>query len=335
MDEGSPLSNDSSPFNSQNNAFIPNLNTNNSHQQLPPQQRTIPQNFDFNSLPPAERELLLRRFQQQQQQQQQQQIHRAFQAQAAQQQNINLQRMTMNAYATPRPPLNANTTNGPVQPPQGFINPLASSISLPIPMQKQGPFTNYSSSQIMARPFSQQPGINPALLQQSHQKHPSGIKQINPQQFTNPLQASLKSDPDSYSGSKINANNSYDSHNQASSPLISLNIPPFDEQVMSTEGNFIDHLIKFLSSIKFTNRAIPQILNRTIPLYRLFQVVISAGGFVAVGETKKWPLVAQALQFPAQSYEVVSTLRATYYTFLYAYEQYFIQKRPLEKIECN
>ena len=52
----------------------------------------------------------------------------------------------------------------------------------------------------MSRPVNMNPaGINPALLQQSQQ----GMKQINPQQFTNPLaSAVLKSDPVLYTVSQ-------------------------------------------------------------------------------------------------------------------------------------
>lgn len=319
----------SEPNNSQSN---PNFN-----QQQPQQQQqqaafnqnvpfTFPQNFDFNSLPPAERELLLRRLQQQQQAiQQQAQLQRAFQAQAQAQatQNINFQRMTMNAYTTPRPPL--TSPQGHIQP-QAFINPTPTLIQQ---QQQQIPFTNFTPTQMLARPVFPN-SINPALLQQQQQQPQlAGIKQINPQQFTNPLQAPLKSDPVLYTATNQNFN--IPSVNN----VTSLNLAPFDEQVMSSEGNFIDHLIKFLDAIKFTNRVVPQIANRPISLYRLFQVVNSAGGFVAVGEMRKWPLVTQTLQLPAQNLEIVAIIRATYYTFLYAYEQYFIQKKPLDKIDCK
>ena len=310
--------------------------------QQPQFQLSLPPNFDLNTIPPADRDMFLRRLQLQQQQQlqlqQQQQIQRARQAQVQAQ---NFQRMTMNAYATPRPPLNQSQqqqqqpTNptAPIPTQTFFVNPMMnmsmSQGSMNMPMGYHQNFT------INRPPPIPQNSINPALLQAGGTIKPSPLPatnnnmqqmtHINPQQFTNPL----KSDPVLYSMNTANANPA------PNSTVNALNVPPFDERVMSSEGNFVDHLIKFYECIKFTNRVVPQIAQRPISLFRLFQIVISAGGFVAVGETKKWTLVAQALQLPGNNFEVVSTVRATYYTFLYAYEQYFIQKKPIDKIDCN
>ena len=299
--------------------------TNNFNSQIPPQaagqpppipfpsQISFPPNFDLNSLPPAERELLLRRLQQQQQQLQRARQQQFQQAQAQAQ----AQRMTMNSYSTPRPPLGNIPPGTPMMmgANQIFVNPMN-----PVMM-------GYPQ---MSRPVNMNPaGINPALLQQSQaQAQAQGMKQINPQQFTNPLaSAVLKSDPVLYTVSQT--------QNPAQSQSLALNLPPFDDQVLSCEANFIEHLVKFLEAIKFPNRPVPQIANRPVSLYRLFTVVTSLGGFLKVGETKKWPIVTHSLQLPAQSYEIVSMVRTTYYSFLYAYEQYFVHKKPLDKIDCK
>ena len=282
----------------------------------------FPPNFDLNSLSPAERELLLRRLQQQLQQ-----------AQA--------QRMTMNAYSTPRPPLSAPnnpniTGSNPIVNNQYFVNPVNQMGHMTGPVQMMG-FPSITSN-----PSSN--GINPALLQNQHQQQQQqqqqGIKQINPQQFTNPLaNVPLKSDPVLYTVQSAPPQPQTPQHPQShqtqQAQSLSLNLPQLDEQILSSEGNFIEHLIKFLDAIKFTNRVVPQLANRPISLHRLFTVVTSLGGFLKVGETKKWPIVAHSLQLPANSYEIVSTVRATYYTFLYTYEQYFVQKRTLDKIDCK
>lgn len=112
-------------------------------------------------------------------------------------------------------------------------------------------------------------------------------------------------------------------------------LTPLDESVLSSEGAFTEHLIRFLEAFKFPNRRIPQLGGRPIPLFRLFQLVNGAGGFLAIGEGRKWPQVTAALQLPAQNLEVVTSIRNTYLTFLYPYEQFFIQKRPADKIECK
>jgi hypothetical protein len=297
----------------------------------------IPPNFDLNSLPPAEREMMVRRFQLQQQQQQQQQQQLQLQQQQQQfqrnrqqqfqEQNQNFQRMTLNAYSTPRPPLSSPAAN------PMYINPMTAFPANPQMIPAARPLTNQSNSHN---------SINPALLQSSApmpQPAPY-MGQINPQQFVNPMAsvAHLKSDPVLFSSSSGN-NNFVRPPLPQNNPMPAVSdtqkpsLPPLSEQIMSSEGNFIEHLIKFLDHIKFANRTIPQIGNRPISLFRLFQVVNSAGGFLAVGETKKWPLIAQALQLPPQNFEVVSTVRATYYTFLYAYEQYFVQRKPIDRIE--
>ena len=319
----------------------------NSNSHFPPQQPQLqqqnvpsfafPPNFDLNSLPPAERELLLRRLQQQQQQQ----LQRARQQQQ-QLQQAQAQRMTMNAYTTPRPPLsgiNPNIPSNPIGNNQFFVNPMNPMAG---PIQMMGYPQNYLNRPTLSGsgfPSSINSGINPALLQQQHQHQQQqqqlsqGMKQINPQQFTNPLAGvPLKSDPVLYT---VPPNSTQSQSPQAQAQSQSLNLPQLDEQTLSSEGNFIEHLIKFLDAIKFTNRVVPQLANRPISLYRLFTVVTSLGGFLKVGETKKWPIVTHSLQLPANSYEIVSTVRATYYTFLYAYEQYFVQKRPLDKIDCK
>jgi hypothetical protein len=299
-------------------------------------QLSLPLNLDINSLSPAEREMLIRRLHHQQQQQQhfqlqqQQQLQRTRQAQAQ-----NFQRMTMNAYATPRPPLNPSQQ----QPPNStipiptqtfFINPIVNMSAAPAPMNM--PIAYHHNFAINRPPPMPQNSINPSLLQSGGTFKPNPannnmqqMSYINPQQFTNPL----KSDPVLYSTNTANVSPA------ATSSVNTLNVPPFDEQTMSSEGNFVEHLIKFYDCIKFSNRVVPQIAQRSISLYRLFQVVISAGGFVAVGENRKWAFIAQTLRLPSNSYDVVATLRAIYYTFLYPYEQYFIQKKPLDKIDCN
>lgn len=302
-------------------------------------QLSLPLNLDINSLSPAEREMLIRRLHHQQQQQQQQQhfqlqqqqqLHRARQAQAQ-----NFQRMTMNAYATPRPPLNPSqqqppNSSAPIPTQTFFINPMMNVSTGPAPMNM--PLAYNNNFAINRPPTMHQNSINPSLLQSGGTFKPNPannnmqqMSHINPQQFTNPL----KSDPVLYSTNTANVSPA------ATSSLNTLNVPPFDERTMSSEGNFVEHLIKFYDCIKFNNRLVPQIAQRSISLYRLFQVVISVGGFLAVGENRKWALIAQTLRLPANSYDVVATLRATYYTFLYPYEQYFIQKKPLEKIECK
>lgn len=302
-------------------------------------QFSFPPNFDLNSLPPAERDLLLRRLQQQQLQQQQLQRARQQQLQLAQAQAHAAQRMTMNAYSTPRPPLSGVNPNIPANPigiNQFFVNPLMNQ------QQQQQQMMGYPQN-YMVRPgagFPANNGINPALLQQQQQQHlqQQGIKQINPHQFANPLaNVPLKSDPVLYTVQAAPSQSPPYQPQQAQQiqQAQALNLPQLDEQVLSSEGNFVDHLIKFLDAIKFTNRVVPQLANRPISLYRLFTVVTSLGGFIKVGETKKWPIVTHSLQLPANSYEIVSTVRATYYTFLYAYEQYFVQKRPIDKIECK
>lgn len=329
------------PINSNNNNNFNPLNSSGNQQilqqgQQQPQQQQfpmiLPPNFDLNALSPADRELFLRRFQLQQQQLQQQQMHRARQAAQVQ----NFQRMTLNAYSTPRPPLNQQSQpQAPVSNATQtfFVNPMMNIVMPPqvvpmnhLPMEYQ----NYPINR--PPPTLAQNSINPALLQ----LQPGGtikpstptMTQINPQQFTNPL----KSDPVLYS---MNTGNNSSNNPPPASNTLTLNIPPLDEQVLSSEGNFIDHLIKFYDCIKFTNRVVPQISQRPLSLFRLFQVVNSGGGFLAVGDAKKWPLVAQALQLPGNSYDVVATIRATYYTFLYTYEQYFIQKKTLDKIDCT
>lgn len=297
---------------------------------------SLPPNFDINSLPPAEREMLIRRLQQQQQPQfqlqQQQQLNRTRQAHA----QANFQRMTMNAYATPRPPL--NPSQQPQQSPNSstpttiptqtfFINPMMN-MSMP-PASLGMPMAYHHNFTINRPPPMPQNNINPSLLQPGGTIKPNPtsnnmqqMAHINPQQFTNPL----KSDPVLYSTNTTNV---------SPATTHTLYVPPFDDQVMSSEGNFVEHLIKFYDCIKFNNRIVPQIAQRPISLYRLFQLVLSAGGFIAVGESRKWPFVAQSLRLPVNGHEVVATLRATYYSFLYPYEQYFIQKKPLDKIDCN
>ena len=309
----------------------------------------FPPNFDLNSLSPAERELLLRRLQQQQQQLQRARQQQLQQAQA--------QRMTMNAYSTPRPPLSAPnnpniTGSNPIVNNQYFVNPVNQMGHMTGPVQMMGYPQNYLVRPVLGGPgvfpsITSNPssnGINPALLQNQHQQQQQqqqqGIKQINPQQFTNPLaNVPLKSDPVLYTVQSAPPQPQTPQHPQShqtqQAQSLSLNLPQLDEQILSSEGNFIEHLIKFLDAIKFTNRVVPQLANRPISLHRLFTVVTSLGGFLKVGETKKWPIVAHSLQLPANSYEIVSTVRATYYTFLYTYEQYFVQKRPLDKIDCK
>lgn len=320
------------PLNSSNNNNFNPLNSS-GNQQIPQQGQqqfpmALPPNFDLNALSPADRELFLRRFQLQQQQLQQQQLQRARQAAQVQ----NFQRMTMNAYSTPRPPLNQQSQPQAPVPNSSqtfFVNPMMNMVMPPqvVPVNLPMGYQNYPINR--PPPTLAQNSINPALLQPGGTIKPSSpaMTHINPQQFTNPL----KSDPVLYS------TNTGDNSSASNPPPASntLNIPPLDEQVLSSEGNFIDHLIKFYDCIKFTNRVVPQISQRPLSLFRLFQVVNSGGGFLAVGEAKKWPLVAQALQLPGNSYDVVATIRATYYTFLYIYEQYFIQKKTLDKIDCT
>lgn len=302
----------------------------------------LPPNFDLSSLTPIERELLLRRLQQQQMQarQSQSQSQTNSQPQIPFPQNF--------GFSVPRPPtLDPQQQQNQQKQFHPFTQQFVNNFSRPHAS------TGFPS-QVQAQ------GINPAMLQagsmnsqiiptelSGHQRQKPRhsqvqanipMSQINPQQFTNPLAAATatspikSSDPLLYSVNSKKNQSSFVSDSQASAVF---NIPMLDDQILSSEGNFIDHLIKFLDLIKFTNRIIPQIANRPVSLYRLFQIVNSAGGFLAVGEAKKWPLVTQALQLPAQSFEVVSTIRATYYTFLYAYEQYFIQRKPIDKIDCK
>ncbi len=112
--------------------------------------------------------------------------------------------------------------------------------------------------------------------------------------------------------------------------------PPHDDSIFASEGAFTEHLIRFLNCNNFPEKRIPNIAGKPVQLLRLYQLICSVGGCANVaGDLKKWQRVAAALQIPTDSVENLTMLRSTYLIFLYPYEQYYFQKKPLERIECK
>ena len=112
--------------------------------------------------------------------------------------------------------------------------------------------------------------------------------------------------------------------------------PPHDDSIFASEGAFTEHLIRFLNAASFPEKRIPNIAGRPVPLLRLYQLICSVGGCANVAaDLKKWQRIAASLQIPTDSVENLTMLRSTYLIFLYPYEQYYFQKKPLDKIECN
>lgn len=112
--------------------------------------------------------------------------------------------------------------------------------------------------------------------------------------------------------------------------------PPHDDSVFASEGAFTEHLVRFLTASNFPEKRIPHIAGRPIPLMRLYQLICSLGGCANIAsDLKKWQRIAASLQIPTDSVESLTLLRSTYLLFLYPYEQYYFQRKPLDKIECK
>ena len=163
--------------------------------------------------------------------------------------------------------------------------------------------------QFLQGPFIRPPGVNPQFFH-------------NPYAFAPPVLPQVVRPPPN---PQLNSPNA-----PSQAP------PPHDDSIFASEGAFTEHLIRFLSAANFPEKRIPNIAGKPVQLLRLYQLICSVGGCANVAsDLKKWQRIAAALQIPTDSVENLTMLRSTYLIFLYPYEQFYFQKKPLERIECK
>jgi len=111
-------------------------------------------------------------------------------------------------------------------------------------------------------------------------------------------------------------------------------VPPYNSQMDETA--FLESLGRFMHLCNCPIKKIPCLKpDKQLPMLKLFQLVTAFGGFRRVDESKRWTAIAVSLGMSPITPETVGSLRRLYASLLFAYEQVFFSKVPLDKVICT
>lgn len=111
-------------------------------------------------------------------------------------------------------------------------------------------------------------------------------------------------------------------------------VPPYNSQM--DEKAFLESLGRFMHLCNCPIKKIPYLKpDKQLPMLKLFQLVAAFGGFRRVDESKRWTAIAVSLGMSPITPETVGSLRRLYASLLFAYEQVFFSKVPLDKVICT
>ena len=102
--------------------------------------------------------------------------------------------------------------------------------------------------------------------------------------------------------------------------VISDNTKISEDDEKEKSNKFKEDLAKFFSDHGKENFKCPIISGRELDLYKLFQEVMSRGGFKVVSETKQWKDVVSTLDLPPSCTSASFTIKNHYSRYLLAYE---------------
>lgn len=123
------------------------------------------------------------------------------------------------------------------------------------------------------------------------------------------------------------------SQSQGTLPIISQlhTVPPFNPTM--DERAFVESLSRFMTLCNCPLKRIPQMRpDRPMPMLRLFQLVTAFGGYQRVCESNRWTAIAVSMEVTPITPETVAHLQKIYATLLFAYEQVYFLKMPLDRV---
>lgn len=108
-------------------------------------------------------------------------------------------------------------------------------------------------------------------------------------------------------------------------------VPSFNPTM--DERAFVESLSRFMTLCNCPLKRIPQMRpDHPMPMLRLFQLVTAFGGYQRVCESNRWTAIAVSMEVTPITPETVAHLQKIYATLLFAYEQVYFLKMPLDRV---